>query len=257
MHKFFIFMSLTFSSAFASNVIPFERNEARIDRYAYITARNDESLVYRTEYGADDMQNLFRRGFSLMNHGPNDIVPTEPNESFEYPTRELFFVTDDGAKRDTYLWVTDYNGSGRTSDFFETMIVFLPRIGQMHVEEKEEHLYITLTTGEEVTIFKKYKTLSSGVLSEAPVDLNSNRAQRKHAEINYSGKGIMLRSDSRGADPRLAATVSVLKPGLPACQIPGPMFWTQDGHPKFKFVNDEDVYVVIKSKCGADYLPEI
>lgn len=245
------------ATAFAATIIPFERDEARVDSYDYITARNDESNVYRTEYGADSAENLFRRGFSFTNHGPNDIVPTEPNDTFEYPTRDFFFVSDDGAKRDTYLWITDYVGSGRTSDYFETMLVFLPRLGQMHVEEKEENLNVTLTTGEEMVVFKKYKTLNGGVMTEGPVDLNPNRALRSHAQISYSGKGIMLRSDTKGSDPRLAPFVYVYKKGLPACKIPGPTFWTQDGFPKFKFVNDEDAYAVIKEKCGEQYLPEI
>ncbi|WP_408098063.1 hypothetical protein ACJVC5_03820 [Peredibacter sp. HCB2-198] len=257
MLKSIILASIISTTAFAATIVPFERDVARIDRYNYITARNDVSKIFRTEYGADDNEVLFKRGFSFTNFGPNDIVPTEPNDSFEYPTRDFFFVSDDGAKRDTYLWMTDYVGSGRTSDYFETMLVFLPRIGQMHVEEQDQNLIVTLNTGEEMVVFKKYKTLIGGVMTEQPVDLNPDRAQRKFAQIDYTGKGIMLRSDAKGADPRLAKTVSVIKKGLPACKIPGPTFWTQDGHPKFKFVNDEDAYAVIKEKCGAQYLPEI
>ncbi|WPU65089.1 hypothetical protein [Peredibacter starrii] len=257
MIKSIILASIMSTSALAATIVPFERDVARIDRYNYITARNDASTVFRTEYGADDNAVLFKRGFSFTNFGPNDIVPTEPNDSFEYPTRDFFFVTDDGAKRDTYLWMTDYVGSGRTSDYFETMLVFLPRVGQMHVEEQDQNLIVTLNTGEEMVVFKKYKTLIGGVMTEQPVDLNPDRAQRKFAQIDYTGKGIMLRSDAKGADPRLAKTVTVFKKGLPGCKIPGPTFWTQDGHPKFKFVNDEDAYTVIKDKCGAQYMPEI
>lgn len=257
MLKSIILASLVSTTAFAGNIIPFERDAARVEKYDYITGRNDESNVYRSEYGADTEQNLYRRGFSFTNHGPNDIIPTEPNDTFEYPTRDFFFVTDDGAKRDTYLWITDYVGSGRTSDYFESMLVFLPRLGQMHVEEKEQNLHVTLTTGEEMVVFKKYKTLNGGVMTELPVDLNPDRALRNHAQISYSGKGIMLRSDTKGSDPRLAPFVNVYKKGLPACKIPGPTFWTQDGFPKFKFVNDEDAYAVIAEKCGEHYLPEI
>ena len=257
MFKSIILASIISSSAFAATIVPFERDVARNDRYYYITSRNDVSNVFRTAFGADENGILYKRGFSFTNHGPNDIVPTEPNESFEFPTRDYFFSTDDGAKRDTYLWISDYVGSGRTSDYFETMLVFLPRVGQMHVEEQDQNLIVTLNTGEEITVFKKYKTLVGGVMSEKPVDLNPDRAQRRFAEIDYTGKGIMIRSDAKGADPRLAKTASVFKKGLPVCKIPGPTFWTQDGHPKFKFVNDEDAYAVIKEKCGAQYMPEI
>lgn len=117
-------------------------------------------------------------------------------------------------------------------------------------------MLVTLSTGEEVSFFTKYKTLNGGVLEEGPLDLHPDRAQRKHAQITYSGKGIIIRSDSWGADPRLAKNVQVLKRGLPACKIAGEAFWTQDGFPKFKFIRDEDAYTVIADKCGKEYLPE-
>lgn len=256
MLKYLIALPLIASSALAATIVPFERDISRIDKYYYIMADNQDSRHYQSHYGADTAENLYYRGFSIVNHGPNDIVTTKP-EHYEHPGREYGFFNNDRARRDTFLWVTDYIGSGNISDYAETILFFLPRNNQFHVEEREETLEVTLTTGEEVTFFKKYKTLDGGMLTEKPLDMNPNRSERKHAQVNYSGKGIIIRSDAWGADPRLTKTVQILKNGLKPCILPGPLFWTQEGFPKFKFVSDEEAYRVIEDKCGAKYLPEI
>ncbi|MCM2350539.1 MAG: hypothetical protein NDI69_11005 [Bacteriovoracaceae bacterium] len=255
MIKSLILFPFLISSALSATIIPFERDVPRVERFDYITANNRESKHYLSHFGsyADE---LYYRGFGIHNVGPNDIVPTTP-EWIDYPSREFFFNTNDHARRDTFIWITDSIGSNSVSDYAETILFFLPRQNQMHVEEHDESLAVTLTTGEEVSFFKKYKTLDGGVLKEEPVDLNPIRSERKHAQLAYSGKGIILRSDAWGADPRLAKTVQVLKAGLPACNISGPTFWTQEGFPKFKFVRDEDAYAVIMEKCGQEYLPEM
>lgn len=256
MFKFLIALPLIASSAWAATIVPFERDVPRVDRYYFITANNLDSRHFQSHYGADHDRNLYYRGFGVTNHGPNDIVPTSP-EHIEHPGRDYLFLNDDRGRRDAFIWVTDYIGSGYTSDYGETILFFLPRQNQFHIEEKSETLEVTLTTGEEVTFFKKYKTLDGGVLTEKPLDMNPNRAERNHAQINYSGKGIIIRSDSWGSDPRLTKNVKILKNGLKPCILPGPLFWTQEGFPKFKFVRDEDAYAVIAEKCGAEYLPEI
>jgi hypothetical protein len=226
----------------AATIIPFERDLPRATKYIQASARNDDSNFFQNEYSKDTKDDEYWRGFSLMNSTESPI------------DRNFLFMSDDHARRDTYLWITDHNGSGRNSDLMESALVFLPRNNQMHVEEIGDNLLVTLTTGEEVLFNKKTRTIISGVLSELPVDLNPNRTERKYARISYSGSGLILRSDARGADPRLAATVQVLKGKLPACKIPGKLFWTQDGA-KFKHASDEDVYAIINSNCGAKYLP--
>lgn len=241
---------------FAATVIPFERDVPRVSEYSFITSTNQESRHFSSAFGGDENNELYYRGFYIQNVGPNIIVPTEPT-SVDFANREYFFMTDDRSKRDTYIWMTDYIGSGWTSDYFETVLMFLPRKNQMHVEESDQDLIVTLSTGEEVTFFKKYKTLNGGVLKEAPVDFNPNRNMRSHAQISYSGKGTIIRSDAKGADPRLASSVQILKGELKPCKLPGSIFWTQEDFPKFKFVSDEEAYEVIKEKCGTQYLPEI
>lgn len=255
MIKYLLTLPLFITQVFAATIIPFERDLPRAEKYDYIMSNNHESRHFQTLFGSLDGV-IYHRGFSIHNAGPNHIVPTTP-EHIDHPSREFTFTSNDRARRDNFIWLTDYNGSGYVSDFAETILFFLPRHNQMHVEEMDESMLVTLTTGEEVSFFKKYKTIDSGVLTEEPVDMHPDRSQRKHPQITYNGKGIVLRSDAWGADPRLVKSLSVLKKGLPPCKMSAATFWTQEGFPKFKFVRDEDAYAVIAEKCGPEYLPEI
>lgn len=249
--KFLILLLLPIMSQAMSS--SFERDIPRIHAYDYVTSRQSDIIIWR--FGGDKDRNLYSRGFNINNYGPNHIISEPPTDWLDTPTREFYFQTDDMARRDTYLWVTDYNGSGRTSDFFESVFVFLPRIVPMTVEEIGENFIVNLTTTEKVQFFKKYRTLDSNILTEGPVDLNPNRSERKFAEINYHGTGLVIRSNARGADPRLAKTVQILKDDLKPCIVDGSVFWTQEDHPKFKFVQDEEAYKVIEKHCGIEYVP--
>lgn len=253
MSKFIALWLLVSPYLMAATVIPFEREIPRIEQYSYIASNNQHSLVYNSQFGVDEKENRYWRGFSFYNVGPNDIVTTEPR-GLENAFREYFFISDDHSQRDSYLWVTDYNGSGRTSDYLETILFFLPRKNQMHIEEVADRLIVTLTSGEEVILASKNRTIISGILSEEPVDLNPDRSQRKQPRIHYKGKGLVIRSDSRGSDPRLSSSVQILKKGLAPCKLPGKVFWTQEGFPKFKYVTDEEAYRVIEENCGQEYL---
>lgn len=243
-------------AAFASTIVPFERDVARVERYSFLTSNNEASTFFTNVFGGDEKDELYFYAFDIENAGPNIIVPTTP-ETLEYAHRTFSFVTDDNSRRDTYLWITDDIGSGRISDLMESAVVFLPRVGQMHVEEQADNLLVTLTTGEEVSFKKSSNEIVAGVLKELPIDFNSDRTQRNFARLAYSGQGTMIRSNARGADPRLAKEVSVLRGELKPCKVPGPVFWTQEGFPKFKFVRDEEAYEVIRQYCGEKYLPGI
>lgn len=256
MKNFILLLTLCAGLAQAGTIIPFERDVPRIHQYYYLTSVFDQSSFFRTSLGADNNEELYFRGYSIINTGPNDIIPTFP-DSMDYPSREFFISANDHAKRDTYIWVTDYVGSGRISDYFESIMVFLPRKNQPHVEEVGDNLILTLTTGEEVVLFKKYKTIIGGVLSEKALDFNPDRNQRKFVQLDYTGEGLIIRSDAKGNDPRLTKTAQIIKKGQPVCEIPLKEFWTQEGHPKFKFVKDEDAYALIKEKCGSEYIPSI
>ena len=234
----------------------FERDTPRLHAYDFVTSQQFEGpLVWR--YGGDQERKLYYRGFSFTNFGPNDIIYDPPTDFLNTPSREFFFMSDDQSRRDTYLWVTDYNGSGRSSDFFETVMVFLPRLNPMRVVDGDEYLTVTLPTTEKVQVFKKYRTLESQILTEEMVDLNPDRNQRKFPGIFYHGEGLVIRSDAKGRDPRLASTVQILKKNQAPCLLPGKLFWTQEDYPKFKFVSDQDAFELIEKECGKGYVVPI
>lgn len=240
-------------SSLAATVVPFERDISRLPRPSYMTSNNHESDYYSNTYVGDDQENEFFYSFSLMNMGANEIVTTTASD-IDFAYRDFAFVTDDHSRRDTFLWITDYNGSGRMSDMMETVMVFLPRENQMHVEETAEQLLVTLATGEEVVYSKTARTILSGVLSEKPMDMNPNRSERKFAGVTYSGKGLVIRSDVRASDPRLTKNVQILKKGLAPCEVRAKNFWTEDGYPEFKFVTDDEAYKKIAELCGEEYI---
>lgn len=243
------FLLLFSLPSLAATVIPFERDISRIHNFAFSRSSNATSTHFFDKYVGDEEDNLYFLGFSLQNPGPNIVVTSEPGD-FNYAYRNFSFASVDKARRDNYLWITDYNGSGNISDLYETMLVFLPRENLMHIEEQGDNLLVTLSTGEEVSFSKEHKMINGGVLKEKPIDVNPDRAIRKFAQVTYRGNGIMIRSDARAADPRLAKTVQVLRKNRTICKLEGSVFWTQEGFPKFKFVTDEEAYKVIEEKCG-------
>lgn len=253
--RFIFFLTiLTIAPSFATTDVPFERDVPRIEKCAFTASRNDESSFYRTLYCGSADGTLYVKSRMIHNVGPNDIIDNIP-DGFEYPNRSWEFVTADNSRRDTWLWISDDPGTGRTSDFMESAVMLLPRLQRTHIEALGDELLVTLTTGEEVRFHQKYKTITSGIIREEPLDTNPDREARNFARFTYNGDGVILRSNARGADPRLAKFVSVLKSGLPACRVPASVFWTQEDWPKFRFVRDEDAYVAILTHCGSAYVP--
>lgn len=230
----------------------FQRDVPRISAYHFVMSKQlDDHLVWK--FGGDQDRNLYQRGFAITNFGPNHIITEPPIDFLNTPSREYFFLSDDFSKRDTYLWITDYNGSGRVSDFLETIMVFIPRMNPMMVQETEETLDVTIATGELVSFFKKYKTLDSPVMIEDPVDLNPDRTRRQNPPVHYHGSGLVIRSDAKGSDPRLVKSVKVMKSGYKSCTMEARLFWTQEEHPKFRYIDDQDVIKLIVKHCGKNF----
>lgn len=249
MRNLIFFSLLVASQAFSATVIPFERDEPRYINMDYITSNNADSLFFTTNFAGFNNGVELYRGFGVSNIGPNDIVTSEPT-GFDFPSRDFEFITEDRSRQETYLWVTDYNGSGRVSDRYETIFMFFPRENQPFIEEMEEVLLITLPTGEPIAVDKKYKTITGGEMVEGPLDYKGN-----FALLKYNGKGFVLRLDAKGADPRNVRMLRVQKNGLPDCQIETAKLWNQGSFPRFKYPRDEDVYKIVLDQCGEKYLP--
>ena len=131
----------------------------------------------------------------------------------------------------------------------ETLMVFIPRENQFHIEEVGDELAITLPTGEEAIMSSKKKVFLRGVLSEKAIDMNPDRSQRKFAQVDYSGIGMVIRVDKRAGDPRLDTKAKILRAGEPECVVASSEFFTQEDWPHFRFVSDDDVQRRVSDLC--------
>lgn len=249
--KILITFTLMLSSLQVLAYTPFERLFPRNESYYYVQSSSSPDGDFNISVYGDENENEFFYNYNFTNRGPNQIVPTTP-VNLEHPRRDYNFISEDHSKSETFLWMTDDNGSGKISDLFESILVFFPRLTQVEISQVQDEIFVTLPT-EEVLIFdSKTKTIKSGVLEEEKLDLSSNR---KFAEYKYTGKGIYIRANAKGNDPRLGGFAYIYKGDLKPCKVTKDEFWTQNGWPSFKFSDDGDVYKIIVKHCGSEYLP--
>lgn len=202
-------------------------------------------------------------GFDFSNRGGNRILPERHNvDKNLFFTRDFQFRFDDRARQDIHLSVTDWAPSRdrqfRLSELMNSVIHFFPRKYVPAILVANGRSIVTLPTGEAVEFDAKTHEVLSGVLAEAPVDLNPDKAKRRFASIDYLGKGLMVRADARGTDPRLGttATISVAEPGCAGgvckklCRVASKELWEQKGAVRFKFATDEEFDRFLQSRCG-------
>lgn len=204
-------------------------------------------------------------GFEFSNRGGNRILPNRydigKNHLF---TRDFQFRFDDRARQDIHLAVTDWapsaNRQFRLSELMNTIMHLFPRNYLPAITGLDGRYIVTLPTGEQIEFDALTREIVGGVFSEAPVDLTPNRAARKFPAVSYSGKGVVVRVNARGADPRLGTTATITT-GSPTancpkgkkcdqCQVPSRELWTQNGAIRFKFSSDADFDQYLRSRCG-------
>lgn len=204
-------------------------------------------------------------GFEFSNRGGNRILPNrydiDKNHLF---TRDFQFRFDDRARQDIHLSVTDWAPSPdrqfRLSGLMNSVMHFFPRNYLPAIASSDGRYIVTLPTGEQIQFNAITHEILGGVFSEEPVDLTPNRAARKFPGVSYSGKGVVVRVNARGADPRLG-TMATITTGSPAadcpkgkkcdqCQVPSKELWSQSGAVRFKFPSDADFDRYLRSRCG-------
>jgi hypothetical protein len=97
-----------------------------------------------------------------------------------------------------------------------------------------------------------------GALVEEPVDLNPDHTARKFPGIGYSGKGIVVRADARGSDPRLSAMATIsngstqncANDNCKECKVPTTDLWHPNGAVRFKFATDDEFERFLLNRCG-------
>lgn len=204
-------------------------------------------------------------GFEFSNHGGNRILPPRrdaaKNQLF---TRDFQFRFDERARQDIHLYIADWAPSRdrqfRLSELMNSVMLFFPRSYLPAIVNFKDRNVVTLPTGEEVEFDAKSGEILVGVLSETPVDLNSDRAARRFPAIDYHGKGILVRANSRGTDPRIGTT-AVITTGTPVagcptgaecsrCQLPSRELWDQTAAVRFRFPSDEEFDRFLMARCG-------
>lgn len=204
-------------------------------------------------------------GFEFSNYGGNRILPPRRDAvKNQFFTRDFQFRFDERARQDIHLLVSDWPPSRdrgfRLSELMNSVMLFFPRAYLPAIVNSQNRNIVTLPTGEEVEFDAATHEIVAGVFSEAPVDLNPERDARRFPSVEYRGKGVVVRADARGADPRTAA-VAVITTGTPPetclngmpcnrCEVKPQELWEQSGAVRFKFAADADFDRFLSARCG-------
>lgn len=203
-------------------------------------------------------------GFEFSNRGGNRILPQFYNiEKNLFFTRDFQFRFDDRARQDIHLWIVDWAPSRdrqfRLSELMNSVMLFFPRVFVPAISGAGMRSVVTLPTGEEVHFDARTHEIVGGVLSEGAVDLNPDKAARRFARVQYQGRGVVVRADARGADPRLGATATITATAAAGCEgtgcqsscrVPARELWEQNGAARFKFSTDESFDRYLAARCG-------
>jgi hypothetical protein len=204
-------------------------------------------------------------GFEFSNRGGNPILPPRHNiDKNLFFSRDFQFRFDDRARQDIHLYVSDWSpsrdGQFRLSELMNSVIHFFPRNYLPAIAGLGGSTVVKLPTGEEMQFDADTYEILGGVLAEAPVDLNPDRSARKFAGLRYTGRGVAVRADARGADPRLGTTATITAPAPVSecegadcnnqCRVPAQELWDQKGAFRFKFSTDEEFDRYLLARCG-------
>ena len=157
-------------------------------------------------------------------------------------------------------WVPSRDRVFRLSEIMNSLMLFFSRKFLPAIVNAGERNIVNLPTGEAIEFDALTHEIRSGVFSEAPVDVNPDGGTRKFPGIEYRGKGVFLRVDARGKDPRIAtiATITLATPaencnsGIAChrCQVPSKELWYQTGAERFKFSSDAEFEQFLIARCG-------
>jgi hypothetical protein len=235
----------------------------RVEYNTLLTSRENERSEAAWRYRTTRRGEIV--GFEFSNHGGNRILPLRYDAARnEFFTRDFQFRFDERARQDIHLMVSDWVASRdrtfRLSELMNSVLLFFPRNLLPAIVGSRARNIVTLPTGEEVEFNGATHEIIGGVLSETPVDLNPDRAARKFPGIQYLGKGVVIRADARGTDPRMGTTATISNTAIPQtcdkaidcnqCRVPAKELWEQSGATRFKFATDADFDRFLIPRCG-------
>lgn len=258
---------------YPESVIAAPAQDVASRQVAYDTLLTTRSLEFKQ--GAGWQYRRTRQGkivgFEFSNHGGNRILPPRRDAvKNQFYTRDFQFRFDDRARQDIHFLVADWAASQDRqfllSELMNTLIHFFPRLMLPAIRNVGDRNIVTLPTGEEVEFDAATHEIRGGVLMEAPVDLNPDRSRRKFPDLEYHGKGLTVRADARGVDPRIKTTAVIANGatsphcigGAPCarCEVPARDLWEQSGAMRFKFATDKAFDDFLRTRCGFG-LPQI
>jgi hypothetical protein len=200
-------------------------------------------------------------GFEFSNRGGNRILAERhdigKNKHF---TRDFQFRFDNRARQDIHFsvsdWVPSRDQQFRLSELMNSVLLFFPRIFVPAIAATGANAVVTLPTGEKVEFDANTHEIVRGVFAEQPVALSAPQ----FPAVEYLGKGVVVRANSRGKDPRIG-TVATVTTGSPdpncsegerckQCQVPAKELWQQNGAVRFKFSTDLDFDRYLRARCG-------
>lgn len=195
-------------------------------------------------------------GFDFSNRGGNRVLP----QRYDIGRNQLFgrdfqFRFDERARQDIHMLVSDWAPSRdrqfRLSELMNSIFLFFPRLQLPAIVNAAERSIVSLPTGEEVEFDARTSEIAHGVLSEEPVDLNPDRNTRRFPAVSYTGRGIVVRADARGSDPRLNGTATIQTGASEnQCKVPTQELWHPNGAVRFKFATDEEFERFLFARCN-------
>jgi hypothetical protein len=203
-------------------------------------------------------------GFEFSNRGGNRVLPQRYDiAKNRLYTRDFQFRFDDRARQDIHFAITDWapasNRQFKLSELMNSVLLFFPRNYLPAIVSSGGRYIVTLPTGEQAEFDAASREIVGGVFSEGPVDLSPNRATRKFPAVSYIGRGVSVRVNARGVDPRIATTATISNgsgggcgqgAGCNQCQVPSQELWQQTGAVRFRFPSDAEFDRYLRVRCG-------
>lgn len=248
---------------FPESIVSSPGKESASPRIAYDTLLMERAPEPGWQYRKDRQSQIV--GFEFSNRGGNRILPPHydigKNLLF---TRDFQFRFDDRARQDIQLFVSDWAASRdkqfRLSELMNSVLHFFPRNYLPAISTSGARYVITLPTGEQVEFDAKTREILGGAFSETAVDLNPDRAARQFPGVHYLGKGVVVRANARGTDPRIGTTATITTGTMAPdcekgtacnqCQVPSKEIWHQNGAVRFKFSTDREFDRYLLARCG-------
>lgn len=216
--------------------------------FTYFVPAKDGGWYYQFD---KDLEKIV--GLEISNVGINEIIPFK-SKSWSGPNRDFHFFFNNRARQDIYLLITDVV-SKNPKEHLESLFMFFPRtyLPTMSAEDnnnKDKKIKMTLPTGEEVYFNLSTHEIIDGALEEyGMIDLNIDKSLQNFPRVRYNGKGVMIRVNKRGDDPRHDEMAVISKRSL-KCRVQTKDLWAQTGQFRFRFARDDDFDFYLKRRCG-------